>query len=137
MFKKGYKKQTKGKNKILHKVGKSQPTLIEMFKTAKENAKSEEIFDKRSEEEDFQKEPFDFEESLFDSEANKLIEMAKEHKLNEIVVYFQTDLTQIRIPLKDLRKLFQIAQREVINEYGAQISLSLFPDYLYESGRTT
>ena len=131
MFKKGYKKQTKGKNKHLSKKGKTQQTLIEMFMITKENDKPEEVEEEKKEEEEVsQKMSKDNEESLFETEANMLFEMVKEHKLNEIVVYFQKDIMHIRMSIEDLRKLFQIIQKEVINEFGAPISLSLFPNYL-------
>ena len=131
MFKKGYKKQTKVKNKHLSKKGKTQQTLIEMFMITKENDKPEEVEEEKKEEEEVsQKMSKDIEESLFETEANMLFEMVKEHKLNEIVVYFQKDIMHIRMSIEDLRKLFQIIQKEVINEFGAPISLSLFPNYL-------
>ena len=131
MFKKGYKKQKKGKNKHLSKKGKTQQTLIEMFMITKENDKPEEVEEEKKEEEEVsQKMSKDIEESLFETEANMLFEMVKEHKLNEIVVYFQKDIMHIRMSIEDLRKLFQIIQKEVINEFGAPISLSLFPNYL-------
>ena len=97
----------------------------------KENDKPEEVEEEKKEEEEVsQKMSKDIEESLFETEANMLFEMVKEHKLNEIVVYFQKDIMHIRMSIEDLRKLFQIIQKEVINEFGAPISLSLFPNYL-------
>ena len=76
------------------------------------------------------------EETAFEEQERILLSLVRDHKINEIIVFFGMDQFHIRIPLSDLRRLFCEVQNEVIREFGAPLSLSLFPEILFSNSQS-
>ena len=116
-----------GRNKKVT-IGKAQKTLMDYyFEKPKEIKPSP----PKKEEEEIDEEP---EQNPFSEMETKLINLVKQHQLNEILINFQmADRFLLQFSLSDMKYFYQIVQREMIEEFGAPLSPSLFPKNLFEN----
>ncbi|KAI5542048.1 hypothetical protein TVAGG3_0061580 [Trichomonas vaginalis G3] len=123
--KRGPKKGSK-RNSRKPESSKGQRTLFEYIEKPPEPEPQIPI--ERHEEESFD-EP---EPNILEETKEKLVNFVKIHQLNEILVYFQfPDHFLLRFSLADIKSLYEAVQNEMINEFGAPLSPSLFPQHLW------
>lgn len=69
---------------------------------------------------------------LFDNIKKKLINLVKIHQLNEIIVIFKmADQMILQFDRNEIKSLYSIVQNEMILEFGAPLSPSLFPSLIF------
>lgn len=63
----------------------------------------------------------------------EIIALVRKHQLNEIVSTFQmANQFQLQLSKNDVKRLYQAMQDEVALEFGAPLSKSLFPKYIFD-----
>ena len=116
------------RSKKIVEISKNQKTLMDYYFD-----KPKEIIPlppKIKEEEDIVEEP---EQNPFSEMETKLISLVKAHQLNEILTYFQmADRFLLQFSTNDMKYFYRIVQKEMIDEFGAPISPSLFPSILFD-----
>lgn len=64
---------------------------------------------------------------------NKLISYVRKHQLNEILITFQlADRFLLQFNTTEMKHFYDIVQKEMIDEFGAPLSPSLFPRLFVE-----
>ena len=109
-------------------IAKAQKTLMDYYF---QKPKEREPSPPKKEEEEITEEP---EQNPFSEMETKLINLVKQHQLNEILINFQmADRFLLQFSLADMKYFYQVVQREMIEEFGAPLSPSLFPNNLFET----
>lgn len=63
----------------------------------------------------------------------KLKDLVRKHQLSEILTIFQmADQMQIQFNKDDMKYFYRMVQQEMINEFGAPLSPSLFPAIIFD-----
>lgn len=89
--------------------------------------------------------PISTQETIEDPSVNQFSEMeyklkslVQRHQLNEILTIFQmADQMQIQFNKDDMKYFYRLVQQEMINEFGAPLSPSLFPAIIFDLPRDT
>jgi len=73
------------------------------------------------------------EESLYEEVEKRVIDLVRNHRLNEVLVVFRmAEEMKIQIGKRDLHKLYLKVQDEMTLEFGARLADSLFPSFIFE-----
>jgi hypothetical protein len=114
---------------LLDYVVKTDPNPMSsgvLSQTSVTSAGSQPPMDIGSEEEHIQNEIDYFQET-----ESRISHLVHAHQLNEIVALFQMR-DQLRFSNDDLRRLYRLMQRQMVDEFGAPIASSLFSPELTE-----
>ena len=74
----------------------------------------------------------DDEEKFFETARNNILELVRSHQLNELTNLFRMR-DRLRFSNANLKRLYFFMQSEVVREFGAPLSPSLFPEELFEA----
>ena len=120
------KKQNRGQRKRKHTISPSQRTLFDFVekKIKAENQPQEESQEFSDSSQD---------ENIMIKYEKHLNELIQNHRLMEIVNFFQMgEQMQIQITRIQMKHLYYSVQQQIVAEFGAPISQSLFPAFIFQ-----
>ena len=77
--------------------------------------------------------PEEPEQNPYSEMEQKLISLVKKHQLNEVISNFQmADRFLLHFSIAEMKYFYKVVQHEMIEEFGAPLSPSLFPRMLFD-----